>query len=244
MTSIPNSAEVVIIGGGIAGCSIAYHLAKLGVSDVVLLERKQLTCGTTWHAAGLVTQLRANRRMTELAYYTGKLFGTLEEETGMATGYVQRGSLRLAKTAARYEELARGASMGRNFGLPVQPVTPGEIKERWSPVNVDDIVGGFWFPDDGQVNPIDVTMAYAKGARMGGAKIIEQCVVENIIVEGGKAVAPPAAEARDEEEEATDDPKGSSFCKFGKARLSRKREERKKVVKWLLRVVLRRSTAG
>ena len=188
MTSIPTSAEVVIIGGGIAGCSIAYHLAKLGVSDVVLLERKQLTCGTTWHAAGLVTQLRANRRMTELAYYTGKLFGTLEEETGMATGYVQRGSLRLAKTAARYEELARGASMGRNFGLPVQPVTPGEIKERWSPVNVDDIVGGFWFPDDGQVNPIDVTMAYAKGARMGGAKIIEQCVVENIIVEGGKAV--------------------------------------------------------
>ncbi|MFK4792441.1 FAD-dependent oxidoreductase [Sphingobium sp. ZW T5_29] len=188
MTSYPSSAEVVIIGGGIAGCSIAYHLTKLGISDVVLCERKQLTCGTTWHAAGLVTQLRANRRMTELAYYTGQLFGQLEAETGMATGYMQRGSLRLAKTPERLEELARGASMGRNFGLPVEPVTPGQIKERWSPVNIDGIVGGFWFPNDGQVNPIDVTMAYAKGARMGGAKILEQCLVKNIIVEGGKAV--------------------------------------------------------
>jgi len=186
--SIPSTAEVVIVGGGIAGCSIAYHLTKLGINDVVLLERKQLTCGTTWHAAGLVTQLRANRRMTELAYYTGQLFGQLEAETGMATGYSQRGSLRLAKTPERYEELARGASMGRNFGLPVQPVTPGEIKERWNPVNIDGIVGGFWFPDDGQVNPIDVTMAYAKGARMGGAKIFEQTLVEQILVEGGKAV--------------------------------------------------------
>lgn len=188
MSSIPSSAEVVIIGGGIAGCSIAYHLTKLGINDVVLLERKQLTCGTTWHAAGLVTQLRANRRMTELAYYTGQLFGQLEEETGMATGYSQRGSLRLAKTPERYEELARGASMGRNFGLPVEPVTPGQIKERWDPVNLDGIVGGFWFPNDGQVNPIDVTMAYAKGAKMGGAKIMEQTLVEQIIVEGGKAV--------------------------------------------------------
>lgn len=188
MTRVPSKADVVIVGGGIAGCSIAYHLTKLGVSDVVLCERKQLTCGTTWHAAGLVTQLRANRRMTELAFYTGQLFKQLEEETGMATGYSQRGALRLAKTPERYEELARGASMGRCFGLPVQPVSPGEIKERWSPINIDGIIGGFWFPEDGQVNPIDVTMAYAKGARMGGAKIAEQCKVERIIVEGGRAV--------------------------------------------------------
>lgn len=178
--NIPSKADVVIVGGGIAGCSIAYHLTKLGISDVVLCERKQLTSGTTWHAAGLVTQLRATRQMTELAQYTGELFGRLEAETGQATGFRRNGSLRVATNAARYEELARGASMGRNFGLPVQAVSPAEIKERWSPINTDGIVGGFWFPDDGQVNPADVTMAYAKGARMGGARIFEQLSVTKI----------------------------------------------------------------
>ncbi len=183
----PDRAEVVIIGGGIAGCSIAYHLTKIGITDVVLCERRQLTCGTTWHAAGLVTQLRATRRMTELAKYTGELFGTLEAETGQATGFKRHGSLRVANTPARYEELARGASMGRNFGLPVEPVTPGEIKERWAPISTGGIVGGFWFPQDGQVNPADVTMAYAKGARMGGARILEHTPVTRILVENGKA---------------------------------------------------------
>jgi 4-methylaminobutanoate oxidase (formaldehyde-forming) len=183
----PDRSEVVIIGGGVAGCSVAYHLTKIGISDVVLCERKQLTCGTTWHAAGLVTQLRATRRMTELAKYTGELFGTLEAETGQATGFKRRGSLRVANTPARYEELARGASMGRNFGLPVEPVSPGEIKERWSPISTEGIVGGFWFPQDGQVNPADVTMAYAKGARMGGARILEHTSVTQILVEHGRA---------------------------------------------------------
>lgn len=183
----PDRAEVVIIGGGVAGCSVAYHLTKIGITDVVLCERQQLTSGTTWHAAGLVTQLRATRRMTELAKYTGELFGTLEAETGQATGFQRRGSLRVANTAARYEELARGASMGRNFGLPVEPVTPGQIKERWSPISTEGIVGGFWFPQDGQVNPADVTMAYAKGARMRGAKVLEHTAVTQILVENGKA---------------------------------------------------------
>lgn len=184
---VPDRAEVVIIGGGIAGCSVAYHLTKIGITDVVLCERRQLTSGTTWHAAGLVTQLRATRRMTELAKYTGELFATLEAETGQATGFLRRGSLRVANTAARYEELARGASMGRNFGLPVEPVSPGEIKERWSPISTEGIVGGFWFPHDGQVNPTDVTQAYAKGARMGGARICEHTAVTRILVENGKA---------------------------------------------------------
>lgn len=185
---MPTQAEVVIIGGGIAGCSIAYHLTKLGITDVVLCERQQLTSGTTWHAAGLVTQLRATRRMTELAQYTGELFGRLEEETGQATGFKQNGSLRLAKTQARYEELARGASMGRNFGLPVEALTVDQIKERWSPISTEGLVGGFWFPKDGQVNPADVTMAYVKGARMGGAKIKEGVKVTQILTEGGKTV--------------------------------------------------------
>lgn len=182
-----DKAEVLIVGGGIAGVSVAYHLAKLGITDVVLCERKQLTCGTTWHAAGLVTQLRATRNMTELAKYTGELFASLEAETGQATGFSQRGALRIAKTEARFEELKRGASMGRNFGLPVDVLTPDEIKERWSPLNTDGIVGGLWLPKDGQVNPIDVTNAMAKSARNAGVTIIENIRVDRILVEHGRA---------------------------------------------------------
>lgn len=183
----PERADVVIVGGGIAGCSIAYHLTKLGITDVVLCERKQLTCGTTWHAAGLVTQLRATRNMTELAKYTGELFGSLEAETGQATGFKRNGSLRVAKSEARFEELRRGASMGRNFGLPVEMVSPGEIKERWPPINPEGLVGACWFPHDGQVNPADVAMALAKGARAGGVRIFEQTPVLRILVDGDRA---------------------------------------------------------
>ncbi len=184
--SIPNRADVIVVGGGVAGCSIAYHLIKLGISDVVLFERKQLTCGTTWHAAGLVTQLRATRNMTELAKYTGELFTTLEEETGQATGYKKNGALRLAKTAARLEELKRGVSMARNFGLEASEVTLGEVSERWPGVVTDDLAGAIWMPNDGQVNPADVTMAMAKGARMGGAKIFENTPVKRLIIEDGR----------------------------------------------------------
>jgi 4-methylaminobutanoate oxidase (formaldehyde-forming) len=185
-TDFPARADVVIVGGGVAGCSVAYHLTKLGITDVVLCERRQLTCGTTWHAAGLVTQLRATRNMTELAKYTGELFGSLEEETGQATGFKRNGSLRVAKTEARFEELSRGASMGRNFGLPVEMVPVGEIADRWGPLNTDDIVGAFFFPHDGQVNPADVTMAFAKGARMRGGRILENTPVTRILVEGDR----------------------------------------------------------
>jgi 4-methylaminobutanoate oxidase (formaldehyde-forming) len=185
--SVPGECEVVVVGGGVAGCSIAYHLSKIGITDVVLCERRQLTCGTTWHAAGLVTQLRATRNMTELAKYTGELFAGLEAETGQATGFKQNGALRLAKTAARFEELKRGVSMARNFGLEAQVVSPDEIKERWPLVEVGDLAGGIWMPKDGQVNPADVTMALAKGARNRGVRILENTPVRGILVENGRA---------------------------------------------------------
>ena len=186
--SLPSHASVVIVGGGIAGCSIAYHLAKIGLSDVVLLERKQLTCGTTWHAAGLVGQLRATRNLTELAKYTADLYRSLEAETGQATGFKQNGSISVAKTQARFEELKRGASMGKTFGLEIDVLSTGEIKERWPLLHVDDLVGGIFIRKDGQTNPIDTTQAFARGAKMRGARIFENTRVLGIKVEKGRAV--------------------------------------------------------
>ncbi len=188
MAEFPQQAEVVIVGGGIAGCSIAYHLTKIGITDVVLCERKQLTCGTTWHAAGLVGQLRATRNLTELAKYTSELFAGLEAETGQATGFKQNGSIGVAKTQARFEEFKRGASMGKSFGLEVNLLTAEEIGSLYPLIDTSDVVGGVFLPKDGQTNPIDTTQAFAKGARMRGAKIFEQTKVERILVEGGRAV--------------------------------------------------------
>jgi glycine cleavage system aminomethyltransferase T/glycine/D-amino acid oxidase-like deaminating enzyme len=186
--NVPDRADVVIIGGGVIGCSIAYHLAKIGIADVLLLERMQLTCGTTWHAAGLMAQLRANRSLTELNKYTTDLLFELERETGQATGFKQNGTVAVATNKDRMEELARGASMGRNFGLEVSVITPSEIKSLYPLINVDDLVGGVFLPKDGQANPIDVTQAYAKGARQRGARIVEGVKVERIIIENGRAV--------------------------------------------------------
>ncbi len=184
---IPAHTNVLIIGGGIAGCSIAYHLTKLGITDVVLLERKQLTCGTTWHAAGLVGQLRATRTLTELAKYTSGLYASLEAETGQATGFRQHGAVSVATNEARLEELRRGASMGKNFGLEVAVLSPGEIKERWPMLSVHDLKGGIFLPKDGQTNPVDTTRALAQGAKMRGARIVENARVDRIRVEGGRA---------------------------------------------------------
>ena len=188
MADLPSSARVVIVGGGIVGCSVAYHLTLRGVTDVVVLERKQLTCGTTWHAAGLVGQLRATHNLTRLAQYTTNLFATLEAETGQATGFQQRGSVSVAPNEERFEELKRGASMARVFGLPVNIITPADIKELVPLANVDDLVGGVHLPGDGITNPIDTTMALAKGARSRGAIVREGVLVEQILVEGGRAV--------------------------------------------------------
>lgn len=186
--TLPAQASVVIVGGGVAGCSIAYHLTKIGVTDVVLLERRRLTCGTTWHAAGLVGQLRATRNLTELAKYTADLYHSLEAETGQATGFKQNGSVSVALSAARFEELKRGASMGKTFGLEIDVLSAAEIKERWPLLAVDDVVGGVFLPKDGQTNPIDTTQALAKGAKMRGARIFENTGVTRIRVEQGRAV--------------------------------------------------------
>ena len=187
-TALPSHADVVIVGGGVVGCSIAYHLTKLGIRDVVLLERRQLTCGTTWHAAGLVGQLRATRNLTELAKYTTDLLHRLEAETGQATGFKQNGSISVALNAERMEELRRLASMARNFGLAVDVISAADIRARYPYLRIDDVVGGVFLEKDGQCNPVDVTQAYAKGARMGGARIVENAKVERILVEGGRAI--------------------------------------------------------
>ena len=185
--NLPSHAQVVIIGGGIIGCSVAYHLCKLGISDVVLLERKSLTSGTTWHAAGLVGQLRATQNLTRLAQYTSTLLQELEAETGQATGFKQTGSLAIANNAERFEELRRGASMAKCFGLEVEVIGPGEAAELWPLMNAKDLVGAVYLPGDGQTNPTDTTQAYAKGAKMRGARIFENVKVTGIHQKDGRA---------------------------------------------------------
>ena len=186
--NLPANVDVLVIGGGVIGCSIAYHLTKLGIADTLLLERRQLTCGTTWHAAGLIGQLRATRVMTELAKYTSDLLFELERETGQATGFRQNGSISLALTDERFEELKRGASMARSFGLEVDVLSDAEIHAKYPLLTLDDAVGGVFLPKDGQADPVGVTQAFARGARMRGAKVVENCEVETILVEQGRAV--------------------------------------------------------
>jgi 4-methylaminobutanoate oxidase (formaldehyde-forming) len=186
--NFPARADVVIVGGGIVGASIAYHLGKVGITNTVLLERKQLTSGTTWHAAGLVGQLRASRNLTELAKYTTSLFEGLEKETGQATGFKQNGSISIALNEGRFEELKRGASMAKNFGLAVDVISAADIKERVPHYNLENVVGGVFLPKDGQVNPIDVTQALAAGARSRGGKVFENAKVTRILTKDGAAV--------------------------------------------------------
>jgi len=186
MQPIPHKARVVIIGGGISGCSVAYHLARLGWQDIVLLERKQLTCGTTWHAAGLVGQLRASRNMTRLAKYSADLYRRLEAETGVATGMRQTGSISVALTAARHEELLRQATLARAFDVEVHEIGPAEVKAMYPHLNIAGVVGAVHLPQDGQCDPANIAQALAKGARQRGAKIIEGAKVLRVLDDGGR----------------------------------------------------------
>jgi 4-methylaminobutanoate oxidase (formaldehyde-forming) len=186
MSKIPSHARVVIIGGGVSGCSVAYHLAKLGWKDIVLLERKQLTCGTTWHAAGLIGQLRGSQNATRLAKYSADLYVKLEAETGIATGMRQNGSISVALTEHRHEELLRQATLARAFDVDVAEIGPDEVKAMYPHLNVGDVVGAVHLPLDGQCDPANIAMALAKGARMRGAQVIEGVKVTGVTQADGK----------------------------------------------------------
>ena len=185
---VPSSAKVVVIGGGIAGCSVAYHLAKFGWKDIVLLERDQLTSGTTWHAAGLIGQVGASATITKLRNYSLNLYKELEKETGVATGLKQNGSLTIATTEDRLEELKRQATFAQRFNIEVNQVGVDEIKNHYPLINADDVVGGIFIPNDGQADPVGITNVLAKAAKNNGAKIFEKCPVKKILVKNKKIV--------------------------------------------------------
>lgn len=184
---LPSHAEIVIVGGGIAGCSTAYHLAKLGRTDVLLLEQGKLTSGTTWHAAGLVGQMRPNRTMTQMSKYGIELYATLEAETGLATGWKQCGSVNVAKTPDRMKVLRKQLAMARAFGVECHAISPAEAGEKVPVLRTDDLQGALWLPGDGKANPADLCMSLAKGARNRGVRIVEDTEVTGVRIERGRA---------------------------------------------------------
>ena len=184
-TQLPSSAKIVIVGGGIVGSSVAYHLGAMGLTDVLLLERGKLTSGSTWHAAGLVGQLRSSANITQLLGYSVALYDRLEAETGQATGWKRNGGLRLACNAERWTEVKRQATTARSFGLDMQLLSPREAQDLWPLMQVDDVVGAAFLPTDGQASPSDITAALAKGARMKGVTIREGVSVTAVEVENG-----------------------------------------------------------
>ncbi|NOD88044.1 MULTISPECIES: FAD-dependent oxidoreductase [unclassified Ruegeria] len=191
--SLPTDVQVAIIGGGIVGCATAYHLAKAGWS-VALFERKKLTSGTTWHAAGLVSETQGVPVMSALAKYGLDLMESLEDETGQNTGFKRNGSMTVALTEARMEELRRKVDYAHGCGLRAEEISLREAQDRWPLLSVDGAKGAFWFPGDGYTNPIDTTMALAKGARMNGAQVFEDTKVTRVVIEGGRAVGVETAE--------------------------------------------------
>ena len=185
-TPLPARARVVIIGGGVVGCSVAYHLTRLGWKDVVVFERKTLTGGSTFHAAGLVGQLRSSASITQLLKYSVDLYSRLEEETGQATGWKANGGLRLACNNERLAEIKRQATTAHSFGLEMYLLSPNEARKLWPMMEVSDVVGAAFLPTDGQASPSDLCQALAKGAKMEGAQIIEGCRVTGFDIRDGR----------------------------------------------------------
>jgi heterotetrameric sarcosine oxidase gamma subunit len=182
---LPDRARAVIVGGGVIGTSVAYHLTKLGWSDVVLLEQGQLSCGTTWHAAGLVGLLRASESGTRLVQYSTELYAQLEEETGLSSGYKRCGGVIVARSENRMTQLRRTAATAEAFRLDCELLTPEQAGELYPIMATDDLVGAIWLPDDGKANPTDLTTALAKGARLRGAKVFERTRVLEVLVDDG-----------------------------------------------------------
>ncbi len=183
---LPAHAEIVIVGGGIAGCSTAYHLAKLGKADVLLLEQGKLTSGTTWHAAGLVGQMRPNRTMTQMSKYGIALYASLEAETGLATGWKQCGSVNVAKTPERMKVLRKQLALARSFGVECHEISPAEAGEKAPVLRIDDLQGALWLPGDGKANPADLCMSLAKGARNRGVRMMEGVEVTGVSASHGR----------------------------------------------------------
>jgi glycine cleavage system aminomethyltransferase T/glycine/D-amino acid oxidase-like deaminating enzyme len=173
MADLPDRAQVVIVGGGVIGCSVAYHLTELGWTDVLLLEQGRLSAGTTWHAAGLVGPLRATEAGTRLVRYSAELYASLEAETGLSTGYRNVGGVIVARTEDRLTQLRRTAANAIAYDLDCELVSPARAQELWPPMRVDDLLGAIWLPGDGKVNPADLTQSLARGARQGGARVVE-----------------------------------------------------------------------
>jgi len=184
--ALPAQARAVIVGGGIVGCSVAYHLAKLGWKDVVLLEQGRLSSGTTWHAAGLVGQLRTHPAMTRLIRYSTELYSNLEAETGLSTGWKQCGGLTVARSDERMTLLRRVAAMAEGQGVAAELMTPKQAGDKWPLMRTDDLKGAVWLPGDGKANPADITQALAKGARQGGVRILEKTRVLELKTRNGR----------------------------------------------------------
>ena len=193
---LPQSAEIVVIGGGIVGCSTAYHLAKRGKKDVILLERSKLTSGTTWHSAAQVRQLRSSSSLTTLMKYSAELYQSLEAETGQATGWMDCGSLSIAANPDRMHHIRRQASLARAFGIEVEEVDAAEIKKLWPIANTDDLIGGILSPSDGRVSASDVCAALIKGARGGGVRIFEETSVTGFNFTNGRLCGVETANGR------------------------------------------------
>ncbi|HEX9922879.1 MAG TPA: FAD-dependent oxidoreductase, partial [Anaerolineae bacterium] len=180
MSEFPTQAQVVIIGGGVGGCSIAYHLASMGWTDVVVLERNELTSGSTFHSAGLVGQLRTSANLTKMIRYSTDLYRRLKDETGHDPGWREVGSLRLASSPERLEELKRLVAVSRSFGLPLELITPQEAQDLFPLMTLDDVRGAVYLPTDGFIDPTGLTMALAAGARERGVQFFTHTRVQSV----------------------------------------------------------------